>query len=127
METFLSAKSLRRASGGGGADTSLDVYGFDRTGLPQAKVHTKRNPPIPDLEPNTFKRLPAAALEDAIWSAKRDTGTGYGVAVLDLDPGEQGGKTRITMNYYHASGADKTPTTNYELFETIVFAKQRRA
>jgi hypothetical protein len=30
------------------------------------------------------------------------------------------------MNYYHAPGADKTPTANYELFETIVLSKQRR-
>jgi hypothetical protein len=113
--------------GGGGTDASLDIYGLDeKTGLPQAKVHTRRNQPIPDAKPNTFQRLQADAVEDAIWSAKRDTGTGYGVAVFDLDPGETGGKTSITMNYYHAPGADKTPTANYELFETIVLSKQRR-
>src|SRR5580700_9301585 len=29
------------------------------------------------------------------------------------------GKTTITFRYYHAVGADKTPTSDYELFETI--------
>lgn len=52
-------------------------------------------------------------------------GTGYGIAVFDVDPGEHGGKTTITMNYYHAPGANQTPTPNYELFETITLAKPR--
>ena len=43
--------------------------------------------------------------------------------MFDLDPGEDGRKTTITMSYYHAPGADKTPTPDYELFETIVLAK----
>jgi hypothetical protein len=30
------------------------------------------------------------------------------------------------MNYYHAPGADQTPTPNYELFETIELKKKRR-
>jgi hypothetical protein len=30
------------------------------------------------------------------------------------------------MNYYHAPGADKTPTQDYELFETIVLEKDCR-
>jgi hypothetical protein len=45
--------------------------------------------------------------------------------VFDHDPGERGGKTSITMNYYHAPGADQTPTADYELFETIVLQKKR--
>jgi hypothetical protein len=46
--------------------------------------------------------------------------------VFDLDPGEPGNRTTITVRYYHAPGADKTPTATYELFETIVLAKRRR-
>jgi hypothetical protein len=46
--------------------------------------------------------------------------------VFDLDPGVKGGKTSITISYYHAQGADRVPTSNYELFETTVLAKQRR-
>ncbi len=113
--------------GGGGTSAPLDVYGLDAgTGLPQAQVFTKPNRPIPAATAGTFVRQPADAVEDAIWSAQRDTGTGYGIAVFDLDPGnpdEPGGKTTITMNYYHAPGADKTPTATYELFEKIVLAK----
>jgi hypothetical protein len=65
-------------------------------------------------------------VEDAIWSARRDTATGYGVAVFDLDPGEANGKTSITMRYYHAVGADRTSSADYELFDTVVLAKERR-
>lgn len=64
--------------------------------------------------------------EDAIWSARRDTGTGYGIAVFDHDPGKPGGQTTITMRYYHAPGADQQPTAQYELFETIELSKKRR-
>ncbi|WP_323122386.1 purple acid phosphatase family protein [Burkholderia alba] len=113
--------------GGGGTSAPLDVYGVDQaTGLPQARVFTKPNRPAPGSAANTFARAGADAVEDAIWSARRDTGTGYGIAVFDYEPGERGGQTSITVNYYHAPGADQTPTANYELFETIVLSKTRR-
>ncbi|MBN3759625.1 metallophosphoesterase family protein [Burkholderia sp. Ac-20365] len=113
--------------GGGGTSAPLDVYGVDTgNGNPQAKIFTKPNRPIPGATAGTFTRANADALEDAIWSAQRDTGTGYGIAVFDYDPGSHGGKTTITMNYYHAPGADQTPTANYELFETITLSKHRR-
>ncbi|CAN7775855.1 purple acid phosphatase family protein [Paraburkholderia sp. SIMBA_054] len=113
--------------GGGGTSAPLDVYGVDTgNGNPQAKVFTKPNRPIPGATAGTFTRANSDALEDAIWSAQRDTGTGYGIAVFDYDPGSHGGKTTITMNYYHAPGADQTPTANYELFETITLSKHRR-
>jgi hypothetical protein len=72
-----------------------------------------------------FTKPGADAVEDAIWSARRDTDTGYGIAVFDLDPGDSGGKTSITLSYYHAVGADSHITANYELFETLVLAKPR--
>ncbi|CAG9207191.1 Metallophosphoesterase [Paraburkholderia sabiae] len=113
--------------GGGGTSAPLDVYGVDTgNGNVQAKVFTKPNRPIPGTTAGTFTRAGADALEDAIWSAQRDTGTGYGIAVFDYDPGSHGGKTTITMSYYHAPGADTTPTSTYELFETIVLEKPRR-
>jgi hypothetical protein len=113
--------------GGGGTSAPLDVYGVDPdNGLPRAKVFTKPNRPIPGATAGTFVRNPADAVEDAIWSAQRDTGTGYGIAVFDVDPGTRGGKTTITIQYFHAPGADKTPTPTYELFETVVLSKQRR-
>jgi 3',5'-cyclic AMP phosphodiesterase CpdA len=113
--------------GGGGTSAPLDAYGSDPSnGLPQAKVITRENRPIPASTPGTFTKPGADALEDAIWSARRDTETAYGIGVFDLDPGEPGGKTSITVGYYHALGADKLPTGDYELFETIVIEKDRR-
>jgi hypothetical protein len=82
---------------------------------------------MPGPAAGVFIKPAADAVEDAIWSARRDTVTGYGVAVFDLDPGQPQGQTTITMRYYHAVGADRMPTANYELFDTIVLAKNRRA
>ncbi len=114
--------------GGGGTSAPLDAYGVNEAnGRPQAKVITRANRPAPARAPGTFQRDGADALEDAIWSARRDTETGYGIAVFDLDPGVPGGKTSITIRYYHARGADRQPTADYELFETIVLAKHRGA
>jgi hypothetical protein len=46
----------------------------------------------------TFARAGADAVEDAPWSAKRDSQTGYGIAVFDVDPGTaDGGRTSITV------------------------------
>lgn len=123
----MSRGTIHLILGGGGTSAPLDVYGVDiGTGNPQAKVFTKPNRPMPGSNPGTFVRAGADAVEDAVWSAQRDTGTGYGIAVFDVDPGEHGGKTTITMNYYHAPGADKTPTSDYELFETVTLTKPRR-
>jgi hypothetical protein len=112
--------------GGGGTSAPLDVYGEDTAdGKVQAKVFTKRNAWVAGTTPGTFTRNPADAVEDAIWSAQRDTSTGYGIGVFDYEPCHPNGKTTITFRYYHAVGADKTPTGDYELFETIVFEKKR--
>jgi hypothetical protein len=113
--------------GGGGTSAPLDAYGVDpSSGLPQAKVTTKPNRPIRGATLGTFTKPGADAREQAIWSARRDTETGYGIAVFDLDPGIPGGETSITLRYYHAPGADRVPTSNYQLFETLVLAKARR-
>jgi len=113
--------------GGGGTRAPTDIYGvISATGQPQAKVITKANRPVPGATTGTFTKHGADALEDAIWSARRDPMTGYGVGVFDLDPGVAHGQTSITMRYYHAPGADALPTSNYELFETVVLAKDRR-
>jgi 3',5'-cyclic AMP phosphodiesterase CpdA len=112
--------------GGGGTSAPLDAYGVNCAGMPQAKVTTKANRPVPGATPGVFTKPGADALEDAIWSARRDTETGYGVAVFDLDPGTAGGTTSITISYYHAVGADKSATSRYDLFETVVLAKRRR-
>ena len=123
----MSRGTIHLILGGGGTSAPLDVYGVDiGTGNPQAKVFTKPNRPVPGSAEGTFVRAGADAVEDAVWSAQRDTGTGYGIAVFDVDPGEHGGKTTIKMSYYHAPGADRTPTSDYELFETVTLTKSRR-
>ena len=121
--------------GGGGTSAPLDEYGVDTSdGLRQAKVFTKPNRPIPGSAAGTFTRAAADAVEDATWSAMRDPATGYGVAVFDLDPGEPGGETSITVSYYHAVGADPTnpntgvpgtPNPNYTKFETFTLVRPR--
>ena len=99
--------------------------------IPRADYHRPKSSPDepPDARPapGVFVKPGADALEDAIWSARRDTDTGYGIAVFDLDPGAPGGKTSITVRYYHAAGADRVPTPDYELYETMVLAKDRRS
>jgi hypothetical protein len=72
------------------------------------------------------RRAVKAVSAGATGSARRDTVTGYGIAVFDLDPGVPRGKTSITIRYFHAPGADQVPTSNYELFEALVIAKDRR-
>jgi Calcineurin-like phosphoesterase/Purple acid Phosphatase, N-terminal domain len=114
--------------GGGGTSAPLDAYGVNpATGLPQAKVVTRRNRAVPAATAGAFTKPGADAVEDAIWSARRDSDTGYGIAVFDLDPGVPHGKTSITIRYYHASGADRQPSPDYELFDTLVLSKERRA
>jgi hypothetical protein len=113
--------------GGGGTSSPLDVYGVNPdNGLPLAKVITKPNRPKPGPVEGIFVKQGADALEDAIWSARRDTVTGYGIGVFDLDPHLPNGRTSITMRYFHAVGADGAPTSRYELFDSIVLLKDRR-
>ena len=74
--------------------------------------------------------------QDAIWSAKRDTSTGYGIAVFDVnpDPEDFGGHTSITVTHYHAVGADPVnpttgakgaPTPDYTEFDTFTLVRPR--
>jgi hypothetical protein len=113
--------------GGGGTASPTDRYGIGADGsTPQARVITRPNRPVPGPAPHVFTKHPADAVEEAIWSARRDTVSGYGVAVFDLDPGGADGRTSITMRYYHATMADRAPAAQYELFDTLVISKARR-
>jgi len=113
--------------GGGGTNSPSDIYGVNpANGSAQAKVITRPNRPKPGPLAGVFVKDGADAVEDAIWSARRDTLTGAGIAVFDLDPGGPAGQTSITVQYYHAVGADHAPTANYELFDTVVLVKERR-
>jgi hypothetical protein len=121
--------------GCGGTDANLDEYGVDTAdGLPQAKVFTRANRPVLSSTPGVYDRPAADAVEDATWSARRDTSTGYGIAVFDVDPGQPGGMTSIQVTQYHALGADPVnpttgepgaPTPNYTEFETFTLVRPR--
>jgi hypothetical protein len=130
-----SAGTVHLILGGGGTSAPLDEYGLGtRDGLRQAKVSTKANRPVPGTAAGTWTRAAADAVEDATWSAMRDPATGYGVAVFDLDPGEPGGETSITVTYHHAVGADPAnpgtgaagaPNPDYTPFETFTLVRPR--
>jgi hypothetical protein len=115
--------------GCGGTSAPLDDYGVDAAdGLPQAKVFTTGNRPVATGTPGVFARAGADAREDATWSARRDTTTGYGIGVFDVDPGGSSGYTSITVRYFHARGADPVnpatgqkgaPNPSYTEFDTV--------
>ena len=121
--------------GSGGTSAPLDEYGVDTAdGLRQAKVFTHANRPLLTSTANVYARAAADAVEDATWSAMRDPATGYGIAVFDVDPGSPGGRTSITVTYYHAVGADPVnpttgakgaPTSDYPKFETFTLVRPR--
>jgi hypothetical protein len=75
----------------------------------------------------------ADAVEDAAWSARRCAGTGYGVAVFDVNPGaEAGAQTSIAVRYYHALDVDPGggpgdggPADDYALFDTFTLVRPR--
>ena len=124
--------------GCGGTDDNLDDYGTDTAdGQRQAKVFTQANRPVPTSAADVYTRAAADAVEDATWSAKRDTSTGYGIAVFDVhpDPEDFGGHTSITVTQYHAVGADPVhpatggkgaPTPDYSEFETFTLIRPLR-
>jgi Calcineurin-like phosphoesterase len=122
--------------GCGGTDTNLDDYGGDGNGPRQAKVFTRANRPVPTSTPEVYARAEADAVEDAVWSARRDSSTGYGIAVFEVhpDPEDFAGHTRITVTHYHAVGADPVnpatgakgaPTPDYTEFETFSLVRPR--
>jgi hypothetical protein len=133
--------------GCGGTDANADEYWtgaggsrfpggrLPRTPQRQAKVFTRPAHPALASAPGVYFRAPADTVEDADWSARCDTATGYGVAVFDVNPGsESGGRTSITVTQYHAVGADPVhpatgvkgaPTPDYTEFETFTVTRPR--
>ena len=101
----------------------------------QAKVFATAGRPVATSTPGVFTRAAADAVEDAVWSAKRDTATGYGIAVFDVDPGHgSDGQPGIKVTHYHAAGADPVnpgtgakgaPTPDYAEFETFTLVRPR--
>jgi len=118
--------------------SSSDLYSG---GMNPLVVITRPNTPVPDPRvPGGYTQPDADAVEPATWSARRDTATGYGIAVFDVNPGsEAGGQTSVTVRYYHAVGAEPAgpgpagpgagtggaPTDDYTLFETFTLVRPR--
>jgi alkaline phosphatase D len=117
--------------GGGGTDGPSNTYGLDSTnGMPQAKVITTRNL-IYQTSSGAWTKNGADSIEDAPWSAMRDTVDSYGYAVFDVEAGNGPGQTVITMTYFHAPQAGGNPpantgfvgSTSYNQFEQVVFGR----
>jgi Purple acid Phosphatase, N-terminal domain/Calcineurin-like phosphoesterase len=91
---------------GGGGASATNSYGEDAaTGLPQANVWVTLDG--------------RDAVEDATWSAARDTTDAHGYAYFDVDPGERPGDTTLTFQWFQvptvaAGGTITLPTTPYE-------------
>ena len=91
---------------GGGGASATNTYGEDTaTGLPQANVWVTLDG--------------RDAVEDAPWSAARDTTDAHGYAYFDVDPGERPGDTTLTFQWFQvptvpSGGSITLPTTPYE-------------
>src|SRR5690348_8976384 len=117
-------------------ERSFPVRGADAADAQrQAKVFTTADRAVAMSTPGVFTRQAADAVEDAVWSARRDTATGYGIAVFDVDPGHgSDGQPSIKVTHYHAVGADPVnpgtgakgaPTPDYTEFETFTLVRPR--
>jgi hypothetical protein len=98
--------------GGGGTNKRDNVYGAkvaNVTTFTQIRVGAK---PAPD------------ATEPAAWSAATDPADAYGVAYFEVDPGERGGNTTITVTYYHAP-TQTSGTPDYSVLETFQLTRPR--
>jgi hypothetical protein len=122
--------------GGGGTnkpDNSYGGYGpatvVNGRTVRAAGVNTYTNPKVLAV---ANKALPDT-WEPAIWSAVTDPAEAYGIASFNVDPGTtQGGKTTLTLTYYHAPAAVASgtppvapPPPTYSVLETITFTRPR--
>jgi hypothetical protein len=128
-----------------GYERSFPVRGFDAAGTLRPRPVTTVDSGVFDTSQGTVHLVlgggdaggagagGAGAGEDAAWSARRDAGTGYGVAVFDVNPGaEAGAQTSITISYYHAVDADPGDgpgdggqADDYALFDTFTLVRPR--
>jgi Purple acid Phosphatase, N-terminal domain/Calcineurin-like phosphoesterase len=132
----------------GGYERSFPVRGFDSAGTLRPHPVTTVDSGVFDTSQGTIHLVlgggagdgtvdgtstGTGTVEGAAWSARRDTATGYGVAVFDVNPGaEAGAQTSITVRYYHAADADPGagpgdggPADDYALFDTFTLVRPR--
>jgi Purple acid Phosphatase, N-terminal domain/Calcineurin-like phosphoesterase len=117
--------------GSGGTNCPSNVHRTNPdTGLPRAKVTTRRNATT-GSQLTGFRRGGADAIEDAPWSAAVNATDAYGYAIFDVDPGQRPGETTITFQFFAIpavtgtsgrlhDGGTTLPTKPYE---TCVFGR----
>jgi hypothetical protein len=127
-----------------GYERSFPVRGFDAAGTLRPRPVTTVDSGVFDTSQGTVHLVlgggdagaagpgGTGTVGDAAWSARRDAGTGYGVAVFDVNPGaEAGGQTSITVSYYHAvdagpgDGPGGGQADDYALFDTFTVVRPR--
>jgi hypothetical protein len=109
-----------------------DDYGYDAAdGLPQAKVITTRNLiyPVVTSGVTSWTKNGADSVEDAPWSAQRDTQFPYGFATFQVVPSAAVGQTQVVMTYYHTTAPANAPSSYtgavppYAEYEQVVFGR----
>ena len=99
--------------GGGGTDKRDNVYG--------AKIANTTT----FTQIRTGAKPTADSTEPAAWSAMTDPADAYGVAHFQVDPGEPGENTTITVTYYHAP-TQTSGSPDYSVLETFQLTRPRR-
>jgi 3',5'-cyclic AMP phosphodiesterase CpdA len=83
--------------GGGGTSAPSNTMFFPE---PRCRVVTG----IGASDDALGRRVPIYVVEDAPWSAFRDSQNPYGFVAFDVDPGPEGGKTTIKATHYAVTG-----------------------
>ena len=83
--------------GGGGTSTPSNTLFFPQ---PRCRVLTGVGP----FDPAIRRKAPIYVVEEAPWSAFRDSQNPYGFVAFDVDPGPPGGKTSIKATHYAVDG-----------------------
>ena len=83
--------------GGGGTSTPSNTLFFPQ---PRCRVLSGVGP----FEPALRRKAPIYVVEEAPWSAFRDSENPYGFVAFDVDPGSPGGKTSIKATHYAVDG-----------------------
>ncbi len=100
----------------GGGGTSVPSNGLFFPG-DQCRVITA----VGDVDPATGKKTPIYVLEQAPWSAFKDSEHPYGFVAFDVDPGKPGGNTSIHATYYALTG----PTSDLTAIDRFTLTRPR--
>jgi alkaline phosphatase D len=98
--------------GGGGTNKRDNAYASTANVTTFTQVRTGSTKPGPD------------ATEAATWSAITDTVDAYGIAQFQVDPGQPGGNTTITVTYYHAP-TQTAGTPTYSAYDRFQLTRPR--